>query len=476
MKLSEIANLCGATHRLHPAIAEAVPAGFSIDSRVVKPGEVFVAIPGERVDGHKYVQEVLDNGALAALVVHHRLPFSKNLAPYKDRLLFVTDTSFAFQQMAQEILAAWNKPIVAVTASAGKTTVKDLTAHVLEAVTPNVFKSLGNLNTSYGLPLTVGRMISASAEPDNFDLAVFEFGMSSYGEIRRLTEIAPPTVAVVGNVGTAHIEFFGSSEGISEAKAEIIDGLQSGGTAILNLDNPLVAAMRERRTDVSYLTFGIESDAQIRAEKINNEELGATSFELITPNGKASVISPLLGTHNVYNALAAAAVGHHFGLSAAQIAAQLKTSAPSKMRGELIKFANGVTLIDDSYNSNPPALIQAVQAMAKAKGFASRIVVAGEMLELGEQGAEMHQHCGREIANAGIDRVIGVRGLANELVAGAQKAGVAAATFCETPEAAAEILLSELRSGDLVLIKGSRGVRTERVVERLKAEMGGKSE
>ncbi len=473
MKLSEIANLCGATHRLQQTRAEAVPAGFAIDSRAVKSGEIFVALPGERVDGHKYVQEVLDKGALAALVVHHRLPFSKNLAPYKDRLLFVTDTAFAFQQMAQKVLAAWNKPIVAVTASAGKTTIKDLAAHVLEAVSPNIFKSLGNLNTSYGLPLTVGRMISASAVPDNSDLAVFEFGMSSYGEIRRLTEIASPTVAVVGNVGTAHIEFFGSSEGISEAKAEIIDGLKPGGTAILNLDDPLVAAMRNRRTDISYVTFGIESKAQIRAEKINNDELGATSFELIIPSGRASVISPLLGTHNVYNALAAAAVGYHFGLSANQIAAQLKTSAPSKMRGELIKLANGVTVIDDSYNSNPPALIQAVQAMANAKGFARRIVVAGEMLELGEQGVEMHRNCGREIAAAGIDRVIGVRGLASELVDGAQQAGLAQATFCETPDAAAEVLLAELQSGDLVLIKGSRGVRTERVVERLKADLGG---
>ncbi len=476
MKLNEIANLCGATHRLHPAIAEAVPVGFAIDSRAVKLGEIFVALPGERVDGHKYVQEVLDQGALAALVVHHRLPFSKNLAPYKDRLLFVTDTAFAFQQMAQKVLASWNKPIVAVTASAGKTTVKDLAAHVLEAVSPNIFKSLGNLNTSYGLPLTVGRMISAQAAPSDSDLAVFEFGMSSYGEIKRLTEIAPPSVAVVGNVGTAHIEFFGSSEGIAEAKAEIIDGLKSGGTAILNVDDPLVAGMKTRREDISYLTFGIENDAQIRAEKINNDDLGATSFELIIPGGNALVTSPLLGRHNVYNALAAAAVGYYFGLSADKIAAQLKTSAPSKMRGELIRFANGVTVIDDSYNSNPPALIQAVQAMAKAKGFARRIVVAGEMLELGEQGSEMHRNCGREIAAAGVDRVIGVCGLANELVDGAKDAGVVKSTFCETPEAAAEALLAELQAGDLVLIKGSRGVRTERIVEKLKAELGGKNE
>jgi UDP-N-acetylmuramoyl-tripeptide--D-alanyl-D-alanine ligase len=472
MQLSEIATLCGATHRLPAVRAAAVPAGFAIDSRALKPDEIFVAIPGERVDGHQFVAEVLDKGALAALVVHHRLPFAKQLAPYKDRLLFVTDTAFAFQQMAQKILVAWNKPIVAITASAGKTTMKDLTAHVLEAVTPKVFKSLGNLNTSYGLPLTVGRMISAGAQPDDFALAVFEFGMSSYGEIKRLTEIAPPTVAIVGNVGTAHIEFFGSSAAIAEAKAEIVDGLQPGGTAILNADDALVSQMRERRSDVSYLTFGIESEAEIRAINISHEDLSATSFVLHTPRGDVSVHLPLLGKHNVYNALAAAAAGHHFGLSAEQIATQLNTATPSKMRGELIHFANGVTVIDDSYNSNPPALIQAVQAMAHAKGFARRIVVAGEMLELGEQGAAMHRDCGQAIAAAGIQRVIGVRGLARELVAGAIDAGLQAATFCDTPEQAAEQLLAELQSGDLVLVKGSRGVRTERVVERLKAARG----
>lgn len=475
MNVSEIANLCGATHRLPATVSETVPAGFAIDSRAVKPGEIFVALPGERVDGHQFVAEVLDKGALAALVVHHRLPFAKQLAPYKDRLLFVTDTAFAFQQMAQKVLAAWQRPIVAITASAGKTTMKDLTAHVLAAVTPKVFKSLGNLNTSYGLPLTVGRMISAGAQPNDFALAVLEFGMSSYGEIRRLTEIAPPTVSIVGNVGTAHIEFFGSSAGIAEAKAEIIDGLQPNGTAILNADDPLVMAMQSRRTDIRFWTFAIEAKADIRATNFNDESLSATAFALHTPSGEAAVNLPLIGKHNVYNALAAATAGHHFGLSAAQIAAQLNTAAPSKMRGEIIKLANGVTIIDDSYNSNPPALLQAVQAMANAKGFTRRIVVAGEMLELGEQGAAMHYTCGQEIAAAGIQRLIGVRGLASELVAGANQIGTCQATFCATPEEAAEQLLAEWQPGDLVLVKGSRGVRTERVVERLKAALGGEA-
>ncbi len=472
MKLIEIAGLCGASHNLKTVLAESEPAGISMDSRAIKPGELFIAIPGERVDGHQFVREVLDKGACAALVVHQRLPFATSLGADADRLLFVTDTVAASQQMAARVIAAWPRPVVAVTASAGKTTMKDLIAHVLE-VKGRVFKSLGNLNTGYGLPLTVGRMITGGARPEDFDLAVFEMGMNSYGEILRLTEIAPPSVSVVGNVGTAHLEFFGSADGLARAKAEIVDGLKSGGTAILNADDPRVISMRARRSDISVLSFGIDASAEVRAATISSEDdLSSTRFELITPQGKAAVRLPLIGRHNVYNALAAAAVGHHFGLTAENIAAQLATSAASKMRGEVLRFANGVTVIDDSYNSNPQALIEAVRAIAGAKGFKRKIVVAGEMLELGEQGTALHRRCGGDIAAAGIDQLLGVRGLAKELIAGAVEADGSyanRAAFFETPEHAGEMLAAEARAGDLILVKGSRGVRTEKVIERLRA-------
>lgn len=475
MKLREIAQLCGASHSLSEALAETEPSGFAIDSRVIKPGELFVAIPGERVDGHQFTREVLDKGACAALVVHRRLPFAANLGAAADRLLFVVDTAFALQQLATRVIAGWGRPVVGITASAGKTTMKDLTAHVLGAA-GRVFKSLGNLNTGYGLPLAVSRMIVAGATPQDFDLAVLEMGMNSYGEIRRLTEIAPPSVSVVGNVGTAHIELFGTREAIARAKAELVDGLQPGGTAVLNADDPLVIKMKERRADVSVLSFGIEAPAEVMARKVVSEDdLSGTRFELITPRGRASVRLPLLGRHNVYNALAAATVGHHFGLTPERIADRLATAVPSKMRGELLRFSNGVTVIDDSYNSNPQALTEAVRALAQARGFRRRVVVAGEMLELGAQGPELHRQCGREIAAAGVERLIGVRGLASELVAAAARdggMGEERATFCETPEAAAEELVAEAREGDLILVKGSRGVRTERVVERLRAAFG----
>lgn len=478
MKLTEIAKLCGASHRLDPALAESEPLGFAIDSRAIKPGELFIAVPGERVDGHQFTAEVLDKGACAALVAHKRLPFASNLGAYADRLLFVTDTVGALQQLATRVIAAWDRPVVGITGSAGKTTIKDLTAHVLSGA-GRIFKSLGNLNTGYGLPLTVARMIVAGEQPENYDFAVLEMGMNSYGEIRRLTEIAPPSVAVVGNVGTAHVEFFGSREAVAQAKAELVDGLKPGGTAVLNADDPLVIKMRERRTDVSVLSFGIEAQAEVKANEIVSEsDLSGTRFMLTTPQGNAAVKLPLIGRHNVYNALAASAVGHHFGLSAQTIAQQLATAAPSKMRGELLRFANGVTVIDDSYNSNPPALIEAVRALAGARDFKRRVVVAGEMLELGAQGPELHRQCGREIAASGIERLIGVRGLARELVEAAVKEGGMddeRAAFCETPEAAGEKLIREARSGDLILVKGSRGVRTEKIIDKLRAIFGAAS-
>jgi UDP-N-acetylmuramoyl-tripeptide--D-alanyl-D-alanine ligase len=477
MNLREIARLCGASQMLAERLAETEPAGLSIDSRAIAPGELFVAIPGERVDGHQFVHEVLGKGACAAIVVHKRLPRlpgAGGLGEYADRLLFVENTACALQQMAARVLSRWHRPITAITGSAGKTTVKDLTAQVLSDA-GNVLKSQGNLNTSYGLPLTVGRMITGGSRPADFDFAVLEMGMSSYGEIARLTDIAPPTVGVVTNVGDAHIEFFGSPAAIAVAKAEMVEGVKSGGTIVLNADDPLVDAMRNRRSDIAVVTFGIDKRADVMASEIVAEgDLSGTRFVLKTSDGSIEVKLRLIGRHNVYNALATAAVAQSFSLSPEQIASGLAAAAPSKMRGEMIRFPQGFTVIDDSYNSNPQALMNSVSAMRDARGFARRIVVAGEMLELGERGAELHRKCGCEIAAMNIDRLIGIRGLARELVAGAIEAGMSPehAHFCETPEDAAADLISLRAPGDLVLIKASRGVRAERVIERLRAEIG----
>jgi UDP-N-acetylmuramoyl-tripeptide--D-alanyl-D-alanine ligase len=465
---------------LNKSLAETEPAGFALDSRAIKAGELFVAIPGERVDGHQFVREVLEKGACAAMVVHHRLPFADNLGDYAGRLLFVDNTACAFQGLAARLVAEWHRPVVAVTGSAGKTTMKDLIAHCLGAA-GNVLKSSGNLNTCYGMPLVLARMVIGGAKPSDYDFAVLEMGMSSFGEIARLVSIAPPEVGVVGNVGTAHIEFFGSQQRIARAKAEMVDGVKPGGVAVLNADDPLVIGMRERRDDIAVISFGVESGASVTARDIAAVPGGGSRFILKTPDGEAEVKMSLIGRHNVYNALAAAAVAGYFGFSPEQIASRLATSEPSKMRGELMRFANGVTVIDDSYNSNPQALLQSVRAMidvsiSGASGPSGRrIVVAGEMLELGDHGPDLHRKSGQEIAALGIDVLIGVRGLASELVAGAVEASGNAASltsFCETPEEAAEFLVASALPGDVILVKGSRGVRMEKVVERLKAAFG----
>src|SRR5262245_26895251 len=306
MNLREIARLCGASQMLNERLAETEPAGFSLDSRAIARGELFIAIPGERVDGHQFIRQAFERGACGAMVVHKRLP---GLGEFANKLLFVENTSCALQQLAARVLARWHRPIAAVTGSAGKTTVKDLTAQVLYEA-GNVLKSQGNLNTSYGLPLTIGRMITGGARPADFDFAVLEMGMSSYGEIARLTDLAPPTVGIIGNVGTAHVEFFGSQERIARAKAELIDGIKPGGTAVLNADDPLVLEMRERRSDIAIIRFGIEREAEVKARELTVlPGLAGTRFVLMTPQGEAEVKLPLLGRHNVYNALAAAAAG-----------------------------------------------------------------------------------------------------------------------------------------------------------------------
>jgi len=474
VNLQEIARLCGAGQHLDELAGGAEPEGFSIDSREIKPGELFIAIPGEHVDGHRYIREVFEKGACGALVVHKRLVGVMNaedVRRYSGRLIFVENTVCSLQQMAARVIAAWHRPVIGITGSAGKTTVKDLTALVLSDA-GSVLKSYGNLNTSYGLPLTVGRMISGGMKPSNFNFAVLEMGMSSFGEIARLVDLAPPTVGVVGNVGTAHLEFFGTQEAIASAKGEMVDGIKPGGCAVLNADDPRVIGMREWRSDIGVITFGIEAPADVMARELSFEgDLSETHFLLKTPDGESPVALPLSGRHNVYNALAAAAVGHWFGLSPERMASRLRAAVPAKMRGELLRFANGVTVIDDSYNSNPQALIQSLRAMLDGSGYRRRIVVAGEMLELGAAAPELHHECGRQIAAMKIDLLIGLRGLAESLVAGAIAGGMKPeeAVFCQTHDEAARKLIGIIAPGDLILVKGSRGVRTERVIEELRA-------
>jgi UDP-N-acetylmuramoyl-tripeptide--D-alanyl-D-alanine ligase len=454
-------------------------SGYSIDSRSVGAGELFFALSqqdytragfnGEFVDAHRYIRDAFERGAVAAVARADRVAGDPELKAMSDRLLLVEDAIAALQELAHRVYTAWGKPVVGITGSAGKTTAKELTAHVLKSAGHRVLKSERNYNNGLGLPLSVLRMVSEGRSPDEFDLAVLEMGMSSpTHEIRRLCRITPPDVAVELMVAPVHLEYLGTIENVAAAKAELVEGLKPEGTAILNADDALVMQMRKKHAGKT-LTFGIANPADVSAAEVDTRSLGKISFRLLTPNGEARASLAMSGQHNLSNALAASAVGVAFGLPAGQIAEALNTARPPKMRGEILDFAAGFTVIDDSYNSNPRSLLNMVRTMAEAREGRKRLlVIAGEMLELGPEEASLHRAAGREIAATGVNILWGVRGLAKEIAAGAVEGGLATTRFFDSSEEAAAAVVDEVGEGDLVLVKGSRGVATEKVIKALK--------
>ena len=460
---------------IDPALPATEITKFSIDSREVQAGDVFFALSqpdyanngfnGDFDDATRFVAAAFEKGAIACVVRPDRFDEHRDeLGPYKDRLLFVNDAVIALQHLAHGVYLEWNKPVIAITGSAGKTTAKELTSHVLSSSGKKVLRNKKNYNNGLGHPLAVLEL----AKDKSYDVAVLEMGMSTpMNEIRRLCRITPPDVAVELNVLPVHVEHLGSIENVANAKAELIEGMKPGGTAILNADDERVIAMRGL-VNGATVTYGVEHSSDVMAREIKFERFGETQFELLTPEGRSHVSFPLNGRHNVMNALAAAAVGHSFGMSARSIASALSSVSAPPQRGEIIKFAEGFTVINDSYNSNPDALLSMVETLVKGSSISSRrVVVAGEMLELGENEREMHREAGRKIGASGIDRLIGVRGLAQELVKGAKEAGMVDVQFAADSQEAAEIVAGTTKAGDVILIKGSRGVRTEKVVERL---------
>jgi UDP-N-acetylmuramoyl-tripeptide--D-alanyl-D-alanine ligase len=452
---------------------------FSIDSRAVKAGELFFALSQEDyaragfngifADGHEFIPDAFAQGAIAAVARRERVNGDQTLATFKDRLLLVADAIAALQTLAHRVYESWGKQVVGITGSAGKTTAKELTAHLLSSSGRRVLKSERNYNNGLGLPLSVLRMVSEGRSPSDFDVAVLEMGMSSpTHEIQRLTKITPPDIAVELMIAPVHLEHLGSIENIAAAKAELVEGLKPGGVAVLNADDVWVMKMRDK-VNGRIVTFGIENSADVMAEGIDTTHLGFISFILKTPLGEAPAVLHMSGRHNLMNALAASAVATCFEIAPDEIAEALSSATPPKMRGEVMDFAAGFRVVDDSYNSNPRSLLNMVRTIAEGGTDAlRRLVIAGEMLELGSDEAALHREAGREIARAGVDVLWGVRGLAAEIVAGANEAGLKATAFFDDSDAAAEALVGELKRGDLVLVKGSRGVATDRIVAAIR--------
>jgi UDP-N-acetylmuramoyl-tripeptide--D-alanyl-D-alanine ligase len=447
LSLSRIADFIAAAGDFDP---RAIAQGYSIDSRTVQPGELFFAVKGERLDGHDYVEQALKKGAIAAVVSKDQLPRYFE----KPGLLAVDDTLVALQTLATAVRKLWGKAGIAITGSMGKTTTKEAMAHLL-SVRHRVHRSKGNFNNHFGLPLGL-----LTLEPE-FDLAVIEMGMSHAGEIAALARIAQPNEGVVTTVAPVHLENFDSVAGIARAKYELIAALPHGGTAILNADDEYVSQFG-RDFKGKIVIFGLKPSADVRAENVGILGPEGTRFDLVCQGVRQPVHSPLLGKHNVYNVLAAAAVALEHGIAPSEIAAALPSLEPADKRGQVVQLGN-ISVLYDCYNSSPKALMAAVDTLV-AMPARRRIVVAGEMLELGATAEALHRECGRYIAEKKLDFLLGVRGLAKPLVEAALQAGMKA-EFVATPEEAGEWLAHEAHDGDVVLLKASRGVKLEKALE-----------
>jgi UDP-N-acetylmuramoyl-tripeptide--D-alanyl-D-alanine ligase len=437
-------------------------SGYSIDSRTLTSGDLFLAIRGERFDGHVFVGAAIERGAGGIIVCD---PAAAAGLPAGTIVIVVDDTVTALQSLAQHIRRESGAKVTAITGSAGKTTTKEIAAAFL-AQRHSVFRNRGNLNNHIGLPLS---LLELRHGPE---MAVVELGMNHRGEISTLVRIAEPDVRVWTNVGPAHLEFFGSVEAIADAKAEILEGARSVDVLVANADDPLVMG-RVRRFAGRMVTFGLSDAADVAATRVEDLGLDGMETTLRTRTGSARLRSPLIGVANLLNVLAATAVAQQFDVPLPEIVAKAATLRPMPHRGDVRRLAAGITVIDDSYNSNPAALERSLHVLGAERTATRHIAVVGEMLELGEASIALHERCGRAAAAARLDRLVTVGGEpARALGRAAVEAGIAqeAVTHFDTSNDAADAAAGFVTSGDVVLVKGSRGIRTETVVERLVAE------
>ncbi len=460
LTLAEVAIGSGAVLEAPASVSNAGAlsvSGYSIDSRTAAPGDLFFAVRGDRLDGHDFVAVALDRGAVAAVVSRARvalLPDAVLAAP----LLIAEDPLLALQSLAAHVRRQWGRHVVAITGSAGKTTTKEAVAAAL-ATKFRVLKSQGNLNNGFGLPLQLLRL-----EPEH-EFAVVEMGMNHSGEIAELARIASPDWGVITNVGTAHIENFAEGQaGIARAKFELVAALPSTGVAFLNCDDRYASQFgRDFPGRVVYFGAGPCADPQILSVF---EDLAGLHVNYRAGSREGSFTLRLLGEHNASNAIAGLAVALEAGIDLRSAVAALESLTAGDKRGQVIEIA-GATIMNDSYNSNPEALRSMIRTLAARPAAGRRILVAGEMLEQGEQGPALHAACGRAAAEAGLDLVAAVQGNAKHLATAACAGGVAS-LFLPDADAAGRWLLRNLAPGDVVLVKGSRGVHLERAIEALK--------
>jgi UDP-N-acetylmuramoyl-tripeptide--D-alanyl-D-alanine ligase len=453
LSLAEIAAVVGGQTYDIPDPSVQVTGPVVRDSREVEPGTLFAAFAGERVDGHDFATAVVAAGAVAVLASR----------PVSVPAIVVDDVQTALGALARHVVRRLGATLVALTGSAGKTSTKDLIAQVLQRKAPTVWTP-GSFNNEIGLPLTA---LSATEETK---FLVLEMGARGIGHIRYLTDLTPPKIGLVLNVGTAHIGEFGGREQIAQAKGELVEALPEEGTAVLNADDPLVRAMASR-TKAKVILFGESGEADVRAENVRLTDSGQPAFRLHTPSGASDVTMRLYGEHHVSNALAAAAVAHELGMSAEEIATALSEAGSlSRWRMEVTERPDGVTVVNDAYNANPESMRAALRALA-AMGKGRRTwAVLGKMAELGDEALAEHDAVGRLAVRLNVSKLVAVGGReASWLQLGAYNEGSwgEESVHVSDAQAAVDLLRSELRPGDVVLVKASRSVGLESVAQAL---------
>jgi UDP-N-acetylmuramoyl-tripeptide--D-alanyl-D-alanine ligase len=464
MSLDELAAVVQGDLHSGPFAEDRLVEGISIDSRRIKKGNLFVAIPGDRFDGHQFVREATKKGAKAALVARDRKRIIDQEAFKKMAVILVEDTKRALRDVAAWYRQKFDIPTIAVTGTNGKTTTKDMIAEVLSSRL-KVLKSPRSFNNLIGVPLSLFQLNS------RHQALVIELGMSSPGEIGTLTRISNPSLGVITNVGPAHLESMESVEKIARAKFELPDNMSSPKTLILNADDPILAKRAiQKKRDEKVISFGVENKADFNADRIELNGNGYISFRV---NRELIINLRLLGIHNVYNALAAFAVGTLLKLDPEEIKRKLERYLPSDLRMELVRI-RGIRVINDSYNANPVSVQKALETLKEIKTRGRRIAVLGDMLELGEKAKDFHLKIGRKVAQSGLDLLVVVGELARFIAEGAREAHMSSRdilTF-ESNQQAGIFLLENLKEGDLLLVKGSRRMKTEEVVLTLKTLYG----
>jgi UDP-N-acetylmuramoyl-tripeptide--D-alanyl-D-alanine ligase len=431
-----------------------VSSSVIIDSREIKPEAVFFAVKGERLDGHDYVTQALEKGAVGAVV--SRVPEGVDKP-----LIQVDDTTKALQRLASAIRDRYDVTLIGITGSAGKTTTKEMIATLISSER-KVHKSWGNFNNQIGAPLCLDNM------PDEAQVVVSEMGMNHAGEIAEIAGLMRPHVGVYTNIAPVHIEFFGTIEGIAAAKRELLENVIPGGTIIVNNDNEHVVRISQGFNG-RRVTYGVEHDAEYRGTNIRERGLLGTRFTLDAEGSGREFELALPGRHNLDNLLAAIATARAVGISWEGIERGVREVKPAYHRGVIVPF-KGAQIYDDTYNSNPYALARTLELMTQADVSGRRIAVIGDMLELGEQELQFHRDAGRGIPRS-IDVVVGVGKRTKALLEGAAEAGFHAEALrhFDNAEQAGEFLKNEVRDGDLVLIKGSRGVGLDKAVAMLES-------